>query len=787
MPVAPGGSINNNQISTAQPSFIKLISSPAAINFSRNPIPLRLFVKPYGPNEIQTNSRFLITVKAESTQYADDFKDLKQFELYPNQMGVAEADLSSLLDAQLSFYVPDIQSPKISEASTQAIRFKIKIDFVSDYEQLSTLNSDTYHVIKGGLAKESAFTKTYFSQYEILKLPLRFPDPVPETTTDIPQFMYFLGRQTVGPNESCDVQYVINYTDNTSTTVTVAMNGVRISKYMLMCLPSGYINGGIKGIADPTKTVSNYQIVVRMETTTGNMSPAIRATYLINYRNYYNAKTLLFHNSLGGLDTIVMRGTIEASAEYEKQEINIVNAKMFSSRNVIANENRYYNSKEREAMSGETGFYSKERIEQLRDLLNSGIAYESIGNKRLIPIAIEGKTVKMYSNKDQLFSIAINWKEAFSDSNFSPLAWLEEPTSCPSVELLSIIQLGGNEATVIYQLPDGYFNAELVYGGTNSVTSTNNFTIPVTGNSGTLTVDVSNIIPQSSTNSNGTVYFWMRVVCRDYNPTSYGSWLASGPITLSNYAPIILPNMYSTTYKGAGVRRLYYLNGSDNILSLMTNPNTGSWVVTAASSTGLVTATGNQGGSFSFITNSNPTIGSKIDYTPVNASFEGIEVLQFRTNATNGGNALSPSYAKLFVTIQGVNNGTATNNIGSIYIKLVVVNSPTTTISQGTFGGQLYVTKKPVFVYFYSDPLGATPIDLTGQLINFSIASTLVSGGSGSPVVSTFTATGQSMNLGMFETKREQTSYTNTNGSFTPGYIFVFEQTLNTSSQYFIL
>ena len=147
---------------------IRLYKKPNALNFSLNPIPLGFYVSNFNNNNVAARHRVHITILFSTDIGQNLFKEIWSGIVGPDASGFAEMDISPLLDAQLSYFTPNVNIVKVHTCNGQCGQFKIRYFLIDNEAQLSQeYSSPVYNVYKGGVAKEDIDNNaTYLNTYK---------------------------------------------------------------------------------------------------------------------------------------------------------------------------------------------------------------------------------------------------------------------------------------------------------------------------------------------------------------------------------------------------------------------------------------------------------------------------------------------------------------------------------------------------------------------------------------------------------------------------------------------
>lgn len=137
----------------------------------------------------------------------------------------------------------------------------------------------------------------------------------------------------------------------------------------------------------------------------------VTASYktLVDNRPYYKNLTLLYRNSMGGIDNISLNGIVQvAGATVEKNEYH--QHRVYGA-GILDGEEPYYRSKARPTFKGNTGYLSLQHKIALLDLFNTDGAWIWLNNNAY-PVRVPPQKMDPVSSSDNLHSYAIEFEAA---------------------------------------------------------------------------------------------------------------------------------------------------------------------------------------------------------------------------------------------------------------------------------------------------------------------------------------------------------------------------------------
>jgi hypothetical protein len=505
-------------------------------------------------------------------------------------------------------------------------------------------------------------------------------------------------------NDLVAMQFACQKQSGQSQITNSISQNIKSFKYQIWCFPAG--------LNEEWHNVANLDdiLFVNFKVIKGSTVLAQCLNVNVDHHQFYEPKYLNYHNSIGGFDTIAMHGDADLTGEYSKQDIKLVNVPHFATDGLIQPVDRQGNSLERLSYKGETGFIPKAKLERLRDMLNSNLAYEYLASEqKMIPIRVRTTKAAIWKKSDQIFSLSLDWDEAWADRNFMPDKFLPNTAaSCPAVEFFAVTQALGMKARIHWQLADGYDMIEIQVEEYTTAAPTNTpaSTYYLTGNKGSVDIDLSNysytgVIPMHN------LRFWARTVCDStVNPYTTSAWSQGVPQPIYQYSYPVLRNDFATTFMGAQARTLSFASGA-NVLANDGKTNNGTWVVL------LVASAGSAGGTMTMDPQGVCT------YTPPSASFAGVDVFTYQALEQMGAVFGPAAVAKIYVNVAtGV--GVTVQNSGNLFLRLVLSNYRTVNLYNST-GDYVECVIADMTIYCFKDPMGTIAYDVTGMGIHTNI------------------------------------------------------------------
>lgn len=411
-------------------------------------------------------------------------------------------------------------------------------------------------------------------------------------------------------------------------------------------------------------------------------------TYTLEYRNFYQPQILVFRTSLGSLESITLRGQIDFEADYERQNIQLTTPPDYLKDMILKAQANDVNNFETPKYKGDTGFLSKEATDRLRDFFISVQKFEFLpsqdgGPDMLVPITLEMKNTKLFTNKENLITTVIEWKRGYANEFYTPKNAVPPVKQyCPAVENLQAFQINKNTLQIIWSVEIPYEKLEITI-----TTSQGDETFVLTGNSGSITRPFNN--PFLITGEDEVIHLIGKTICdENSNPPDKGPAYTIGIHVTGNSEPVPIPDHYN-------------LNVGFNTAQLLTpSPLANDYDPDGDPFEAVPVATGttDAGGTFSL------EADGTLYYLPPSSVFVGDDHFEYEIFETPSGD---PVPGDIYVHIGGI--------LGNIYGKVVQRNM------QSSGSGYENTTYGEVWLDFFSDPSGSVPVDVTSLNITFNV------------------------------------------------------------------
>lgn len=389
--------------------------------------------RPWNYNWSKNEIRYLFTIDNLSRaglhlqvrlmyKVAGTFKELLILPLFPDNEGGIALYIQNYLDSLLEYDLPSIDSPLTHAARQSAI---VRIDYRevtnTDYDPDWIEDTFTFAVLKGGVEQEKHSRNNSFINYFISENRfLSYQASGKYIYIDQPQYLSFIQHTY---HESLNIYLKVFFADGTIgndaftllTSEDELLFHVRLFDYVSDFLgPDG--QHLLKDIA---------AIEVKLTAEPGGTAMDVSETVRFNilHRPLYDYFDLVYHNSVGGIDSIRLSG--EAAIQYERSvEDGGAGMSLTEWQQPVKSHQRNYSAisltKKR---SGDIGYLpSRKQQEVCMEILFSKSIYE-VNDGYFIPVLAIAQNTELRKTTDKKYGFALEWKLAISNNSFSP-SWI---------------------------------------------------------------------------------------------------------------------------------------------------------------------------------------------------------------------------------------------------------------------------------------------------------------------------------------------------------------------------
>lgn len=665
---------------------LQLLRTPPPVGFTGNALTTSIAVLPYRQQDESRQLRFVITVELESIWLSGTYGEIYRTIILPDTQGMVHFDVSQYLDAHLQYFIPDYRMQTIQECQRQSMRYRVGYSLNDNNGVVvATTFTSAFVAVKGGYERTYQPGNKVLTDTDVLLTTelVRSGNPLYNRTNPsiryVPhelRYMYYLCRATATPAEP-DRPAIDVVCANDADNETYIFPDQEYRQWRVYCIPLT-----LPTLFDPVPP-NPISFNLRMAgLDTENIA------FTIDTRTWYDTRTLLYRNSMGGIGTITLRGEIEFENDIERTSYAQVAWPNAYENGILRALNAQSRATETQRTKGVTGFISRAALDGLRDMLLTDELYEYIPAYGLIPAIINTNKVKLYSNNDNLYALELEWERATAGKFISPLPY--PAVICPALTLFVARQLSRYNLEIIWSIPEPYYTIQvevIIDGETTSYTYSG-----VTGRwiqafENPLLAEPSNITVRG------------RVVCNPYSsPMETSAWTTLTVEIVANLAPIAEDDVISIP---AGYNTPIEL--SVNALDNDYDPDGD-----AIECVVLTEAATAQGGELSLAAD------GTITYLPPSSVFVGEDNITYTLREVAPPNLSDTALIRIMVIGETTGGGTV------IYLRIVPLDVTTTTTST------VNRTQGKRYVYFYSDAAGTIALDLTGMGISFEVTKTEV-------------------------------------------------------------
>jgi hypothetical protein len=341
------------------------------------------------------------------------YTKLKKFNLKPNSDGNSYLYIDGWIDSLLKWVVPSL-SDQFTNASEQTCEFYIlfrEVSAVTPDPVWEETELDHIRVaLKGGIEKQKSSRNNYFLYQAANKLFFTWIPTGRFVYTDQHNFISVL----IETAATYKLHVVITKVDGTtaSTDISVALTAGRFYHLNISfsVLDLNTLSGGAP--------IHFYEVSLLDASDTLIYTPT---KIFLEYRPLYENFELLYHNSLGGIDTGKVKGETVISIEKDVVELD-GGMSITGWSDLVKTGESLQQSTKKDTYKGNFGFvHTKAHQEALQDLLISQSIFQYMDG-RLVPVLNLQKNIELRKTSDRIYGMPIEWQLPFSNEVFTPVA-----------------------------------------------------------------------------------------------------------------------------------------------------------------------------------------------------------------------------------------------------------------------------------------------------------------------------------------------------------------------------
>jgi hypothetical protein len=331
---------------------------------------------------------------------------------YKPYQGTAKVDVQDIIDGLLEYELPF--TPETSEFSSALFASKMTGVFYIEYREITEADPDPdwdesdsgeqIFVIKGGISFEKWRGNNYWVNYfDNAKPFLTWAKNNALHALNERMYLAWLNRTTVDLG-MIKMQRTVRFTDGTEDIETY---DCPVPYNQVLYFPTGAAQLELEAI-DTSKTIYWWEMQV-FKVDTNPQEPLSEAfRYYADFRHDYNDITLNYRNSLGGLDSVRIKGVIDYTAQREFTQSERVVVNDYFSGHYINGRVIADNSQEILLYKGDIGHLGKEEQDRLRDIhFKRECWWEQ--DLKWLPVMLLTQTQRVRFSKDKIFTMPIEF------------------------------------------------------------------------------------------------------------------------------------------------------------------------------------------------------------------------------------------------------------------------------------------------------------------------------------------------------------------------------------------
>jgi hypothetical protein len=401
--------------------MIEVVKRPYSWNWSGNPAFYELYSL---AAELDPDIYFQVEIFFRNPGDVT-YRSIGTEELYPFE-GTAKFNVSDYLHSQLQYELPSFSGDEklcyesLLQTGDFYIRYReIDPDVVGVPAWTETETAFLRYMIIGGIDYMKFRGNNFWENHFDINKPFLTWDMNGRLASRSERmYLAWLNTQENTTAEDIVARVIVHWTDGTSDTAPdqVLNTGLLVTYGAIYFIPCGATQWELQAL-QPAKRIYYWTVQVFDTAEDPDLALSEQFKFYADNRNDYNDMTLHYRNSLGGINSIMVRGVIQQKLNYEYTvqdryvEADYYNGKSVSPRKVIAN------NREELRYIGDIGYLSKTMQDRVRDMHLVRDVWRCVDEKWL-PVQLVTNNNDHRTSESQLFSVPLEFMMADGGNNY---------------------------------------------------------------------------------------------------------------------------------------------------------------------------------------------------------------------------------------------------------------------------------------------------------------------------------------------------------------------------------
>lgn len=207
------------------------------------------------------------------------------------------------------------------------------------------------------------------------------------------------------------VKAVAYYDDGTQADIAVSTTPFTLQAYKIYWFPSGPFQLGLDDPPGKQLVAYDWILINDAETSLGNPTIQYSVDCDCHPWNLY----LLFSNGVGGCESINIRGKTALNYESSRDNLQLLRSSDFSDQD---GEFAHFNQSGQQVWRCNTGYYEKEYIEHLRQLLLAEAWIIDTDKEKFVRVNVDSNSLRIREDDQELFFLEFNISMASLDRSY---------------------------------------------------------------------------------------------------------------------------------------------------------------------------------------------------------------------------------------------------------------------------------------------------------------------------------------------------------------------------------
>ena len=371
---------------------VELLKVPAELAPSGNPMNFKVRA---GNHTVQGH-KLSAQIYIETVPDSGTFKALPLMNLDPDDTGIADLDVSTILHRRMNVDLPAFESGNVTRLLHATLRYRII--FTEEYNK--TISSKETSIFTCIRCRLNYYNYPDETLRDYVVQGKKYLTHTQNTIDTIPGSIHYLVLLALQP-DTYIAKIKATYTDGYTTENTIGTFS-SVTKYNVYAIPAGPRH---RDLAIPGKKLLNYTIWVENET-----GEIVFRKVTFNLLPFHpDKRCFVFSNLMGGIETLITESVSDSLKVERETFLNYLPVEYIASdRNITTSVNDYSN-----IFEANSGYITRRTVETCKELAISENVF-LVGKRSFIAINVDKGSFDIANTREDLYAFKFKYTPAFA-------------------------------------------------------------------------------------------------------------------------------------------------------------------------------------------------------------------------------------------------------------------------------------------------------------------------------------------------------------------------------------